>query len=690
MLPLGLALAAGWAVAATDGAAAPVPGPNGGVPPLGRLDPRAIPQEERHPWQPAERVAVLGEGRGRLWDHTRDACATFSPDGKWVASGAGGSIYLWEPGTLRLHAVLPMRTGYVSALWFTRDGRTLVANGSGGVAFWDLRAATPKEWDPFPGRPQPRPYALALSPDGRLLVSDSAPGPALWGLSVVPPRQRKLATGDGADLLHAAFSPNSRTLVTVTGTRHYILGFISLTHVSDVVTQFWDVKGGMARETAVLKGQRGGWGLGPLAFPPDGKTLLCGAAWYDLEEGKPKARGVFPKGDGTVEGLTFAPDGKTVLAWDSNGKLRVWDASGPRPRGRAVLSFPDGHVQAAALAPDGKTLAVVCGQLLRVWDFTGDGVRERQPPWGHTAAVTSLSFGAGDKLLATAGRDGGVRLWDLSGPFPRPKAVLPEKAWWDAVALSPDGMKLAAGSRYASLKLWYLAGPRQELMATHKQSAQALAFSPDSTTLAAAGDGGRVAALFDMAKPKGTAVGFDGDSGDGGRRRACPATALAFSPRGRLIACGGCGVVELWELADGRGWEPQAALETESDSVDALAFDQSGGKLAVACKRLQLWAVGKGKPVKLRQFEGHKEFVCAVALTPDGKTLASAGEGGEVIVWDATSGKKLRDWRFPGRVKCLAFASDGQHLATGNGNGTAYILRLALDPASRDSPKGKP
>jgi WD40 repeat protein len=191
MLPLGLALAVGWAVAVTDGAAAPVPGPNGGVPPLGRLNPRAIPQEERHPWQPAELVAVLGEGRGRHWGHTRDACATFSPDGKWVASAAGGSIYLWEPGTLRLHALLPMRTGSVSALWFTRDGRTLAANGSGGVAFWDLHAARPKEWGPLPGGLRARPDALALSPDGRLLASNSSPGAALWDLSVTPPGNAK-------------------------------------------------------------------------------------------------------------------------------------------------------------------------------------------------------------------------------------------------------------------------------------------------------------------------------------------------------------------------------------------------------------------------------------------------------------------------------------------------------------------
>jgi WD40 repeat protein len=597
-------------------------------------------------------------------------------------------IYLWEAASLRPRALLRMHSRYVRALWFTRDGRTLAVNGSGGVEFWDIRAATPKEWSRFPGGPQPRPDALALSPDGRLLASNTSPGAVLWDLSVTPPRQRKMDVGDRVDLIQAAFSPDSRTLVTITGTRHYIRGSIPLTHVSGVVTRFWDVTGGMAREKAVLEEQPGGSGLGPLAFTPDGKTLVCGAAWYDLEGGKPKARGVFPRGDGTVEGVTFTPDGKTVLAWDGTGKVHVGDPSNPNPRERAVLSFAGGVLHAAALAPDGKTLAVVSGQLLRVWDFTGTAVRERQPLRGHTAEVISLSFGAGDKRLATAGLDGRVRLWDLAGTRPKEKAVL--RGGCDAVALSPDGMVLAAGSRYADLRLWYLAGPRAELMAEHKQNARALAFSPDSTTLAVAGDWRKVVAFFDLARPKAASVGPDGEAPDGDPRRVHSATALAFSPRGRLVACGGRGVVELWERVDGRGWELHSALNTGSQEVDGLAFDRSGRKLAVACKWLQLWAVGQAKPVKLRQFEGHKEVVCCAALTPDGKTLASAGEGGEVIVWDAASGKKLRDWRFPGPVKCLAFASDGKHLATGNSNGTVYLLRLALEPAPRTPEKRKP
>jgi WD40 repeat protein len=94
----------------------------------------------------------------------------------------------------------------------------------------------------------------------------------------------------------------------------------------------------------------------------------------------------------------------------------------------------------------------------------------------------------------------------------------------------------------------------------------------------------------------------------------------------------------------------------------------------------------------------------SLAFTPDGKRLVYAGSGGELILWDAVGHRKLqeldRDYKdsdgemvlwdavsrkhhkqrrwaqLPGAVLSLALAPDGQHLATANANGTAYILRL--------------
>ena len=53
--------------------------------------------------------------------------------------------------------------------------------------------------------------------------------------------------------------------------------------------------------------------------------------------------------------------------------------------------------------------------------------------------------------------------------------------------------------------------------------------------------------------------------------------------------------------------------------------------------------------------------------------LASCGEDGRVILWEAARGTKLREWQLPGVVARIAFAHDGRHLATANGNGTVSV-----------------
>jgi WD40 repeat protein len=60
-----------------------------------------------------------------------------------------------------------------------------------------------------------------------------------------------------------------------------------------------------------------------------------------------------------------------------------------------------------------------------------------------------------------------------------------------------------------------------------------------------------------------------------------------------------------------------------------------------------------------------------------GGTLATAGWEGRIILWDAATGQKRRDWQLPGIVGAIAFAPDGRHLAAVNANGTVYILRLS-------------
>src|SRR5262249_15584191 len=80
----------------------------------------------------------------------------------------------------------------------------------------------------------------------------------------------------------------------------------------------------------------------------------------------------------------------------------------------------------------------------------------------------------------------------------------------------------------------------------------------------------------------------------------------------------------------------------------------------------------------------------AAAFTPDGKTLVTAGEGAAAVrFWDvpaAGGGEEARPcttWRLPGRVCGLAVSPCGGYVATGNGNGTIYVLAMPVRPQKK-------
>jgi hypothetical protein len=204
-----------------------------------------------------------------------------------------------------------------------------------------------------------------------------------------------------------------------------------------------------------------GAAINALAVPPDGKSLISVSddkttRLWSLEDGKllRTLRGPIGAGpEGALYALALSPSGKTIAVAGYTGiaaggaAIYLFQRESGAWLGRIALGKADAVTQ-LAFAPDGSRLAVGVNddRGVRIVDLTRRTVEPLDPE--AAAPTTGLSY-AGDGRLATASRDGRVRLYD---------AALKRVAERDlgaaakpfGVAFSPDGTRLAVGSLAAA------------------------------------------------------------------------------------------------------------------------------------------------------------------------------------------------------------------------------------------------
>lgn len=456
---------------------------------------------------------------------------------------------------------------------------------------------------------------------------------------------------------------------------------------------------------------------------------------------------------GTVNGVAFSPDGKSLVSLAWTHQIRIWDVKTARQR-RKLTGVQNESFFAAAYSPDGALLACV-GERGLVHLFATDTGEELIRKAVHEDRVFGVAFAPDGNTFASAGGDGNIVIWDVAtGKQKRSFKAAGRVYDSHPVAFSPDGAWLASGAR-GVVNLWALtkANKNQSIQTEGRRAIYSLHFTPDGKSLISSGyhyktqklpDGTRVGRsvgsldAWDVKTRKklrsfrdgkspltggSTALSKDGktlasvhrdriciwDPKTGKLRRSIREYSNAYiarthgaalSPDGKIVAVRGSGgTVLMWDTITGKRLHPFPDGHEDRTSDVAVSPDGKFIASSAADATVCIWGSSNGKMIRKLRF-GRKPPAAAnsLAWSPDGKLLAAGGYdrnprrfGGMLMVWDARTGEKKMSVAMTGRVQCVAFSPDGKSLAVAEGLGLSGLRDIVAKPVItiREATSGK-
>jgi WD40 repeat protein len=218
-----------------------------------------------------------------------------------------------------------------------------------------------------------------------------------------------------------------------------------------------------------------------------------------------------------------------------DGTARVWDAATGNEL--ASLRAENGLFLFAQFSPDGThVLTADSGHQVRAWEWRA---RKVVLSWQVEHAMSAVAVSPDGSRLATGSSDGSIRIWAIASGL-RQAVLNGHQGAVRAIAFSPDGRLLATASADQTACLWDAhTGAELAVLRGHERALQAVAFSQDGRCIVtAAAD--HTARVWDAASGKElfTLTGHQG-----------PVASAVFSPDGtRALTASADGTARVWPL----------------------------------------------------------------------------------------------------------------------------------------------
>ncbi|TFI51141.1 hypothetical protein BLD44_027820 [Mastigocladus laminosus UU774] len=514
-------------------------------------------------------------------------------------------------------------------------------------------------------------YCLTFSIDGQMLISGSDDQTIkLWDINSGQCQQTLLSK-----LWVTALNCNNQTLVNGS---------------AEQIIQLWDINTGQLFRS--LYGHEG-W-VWSVVLSPDGQTLAsCGAdqtiKLWNLNTGQ--CLKTLHGHEDIVCDVVFTQDGQTLISGSSDRTVRLWNVQTGE-----CIQILQGHTDSVWSVSLGmKRSAVSVGineaesddfaltneiavtqepfildhlllasagadHRIKLWDIsTGQVIKTLQ---GHSYGISSIVFSADSQILISKDVGQTIKLWNIqTGQCFKTFQGYSGGVW--SIALSPDGQTIIGSGEDQMVKLWNIRSSKcLKVFKGHNNWVMSVAFSPDGQTIASCG-ADRLVRLWDVHTGQCLKT-FEGHS-----RWVLK---VVYSSDGKILAsCGEDQLIRFWDIQTGKCVQ---TLRGHAGLVTSIVYSPDGHTFASSGtdRIVRIWDLSTGQCLKV--LKDHTNWIRAILYHPNGQTLASSGEDHLVRIWDVSTGQCMKVLHgHTNSVMTIAYSPDGRFLASGSTDRTIRV-----------------